>query len=243
MKKLLLGLIMSFGFLLTHAQNEKNIVVDDNAEVRSVGLFTGIEVSGSIDLYLSQGSSQGVAISASSDDIKQRIKTEVKNGILQIYVDGKGLNWKNWGNNRMKAYVTFISLSKIEASGACNVKVTESIKSPELKIEMSGASDFSGSVNVEKLRIEASGASNIKISGTTQNVSINASGACSIRAYELNSEICQADASGASNIKITVNKELNANASGGSDILFKGSGLIRNISSGGGASVKRSNND
>ncbi len=234
---------MSFGFLLTHAQNEKNIVVDANVEVRSVNLFTGIEVSGSIDVYLSQGTSQGVAISASSDDIKQRIKTEVKNGILQIYFDGKGLNWKNWGNNRMKAYVTFISLSKIEASGACNVKVTESIKSPELKIEMSGASDFSGSVNVEKLRIEASGASNIKISGTTQNVSMNASGACNIRGFELISEMCQADASGASNIKITVNKELNANASGGSDILFKGNGLIRNISSGGGASVKRSNDE
>ncbi len=243
MKRIFLAMVLGFGLLNAQAQNEKNIVIDANAEARSVSGFTGIEVSGSIDLFLSQGTEEGVAISASTDEIKQRIKTEIKGTTLHIYFDGRGLNWKNWGNHRMKAYVTFKTLNKIEASGACNVKAIESIKQPELKIEMSGASDFTGNITVQKLRIDASGASNIKISGSAGETNIDASGACTIRAYDLKTDMCKTNASGGSNVRITVDKELNAQASGGSTVFFKGTGLIRDISSSGGASIKRKTED
>lgn len=243
MKKIGLFLLMSFSLFTGRAQNEKNLVVDANAEARSVSGFTGIEVSDAIDLYISQGTTEGVAISGSDDVIKSRIKTEVRSGILHIYFDGKGLNWKKWGNNKMKAYVTYKTLDRLEASGACNIKATDPIKQTELKMEMSGASDFSGEVAVDKLRINASGASVIKISGTAGNCIIDAAGAASIKAYDLVTDMCKIDASGASGIRITVNKELSADASGGSNIYYKGSGLIRNISSSGGASIKRKSDD
>ncbi len=235
------GLIILMGLVLLtgHAQNEKNLVVDANAEVRNVGSFSSIEVSDAIDLYISQGNTEAVAISGSTDDIKARIKTEVRSGTLHIYFDGKGLNWKRWGNNRMKAYVTYKTLQSLEASGACNVKTTDAIKQNELKIEMSGASDFTGEIMVGKFHLSASGASNIKLSGTAANASFDATGACTIKAYDLATDMCKIDASGASNIRITVNKELNASASGGSNILYRGTGLIRDLSSSGGASIKR----
>ncbi len=230
---------MGLGMASSYAQNEKNLVVDANAEIRTVNSFTGIEVSGAVDLFISQGNSEAVAVSASSDEVRSRIKTEVKNGILMIYFDGKGLNWKIWNNNKMKAYVTYKTLNRLEASGACNVKTTDAIRQSDLKIEMSGASDFTGDVAIAKLRLGASGASNIKISGKAENTFVDASGACNIKAYDLKTDFCKVDASGASNVRITVNKELNATASGGSTIFYKGDGLIRDISSSGGASVKK----
>jgi hypothetical protein len=117
MKKILILSVLSLGLLNSRAQNEKNIVVDANAEVRTVTSFNAIEVSGTIDLYLSQGTEEAVAISASSDEIKQRMRTEVRGNTLLIYFDGKGLNWKKWGNHKMKAYVTFKTLKRLEASG------------------------------------------------------------------------------------------------------------------------------
>lgn len=241
MKKILfLVIILVMGAApRTWAQNDKNIVVDANAEVRNTSSFSAIELSGAIDLYLSQGTEEAVAISASSDEIKARIRTEVKGNTLHIYFDGKGLNWKTWGNNKMKAYVTFKKLNRIEASGACNIKLTDVIKVEELTVELSGASDFTGEVAVNKLRLNSSGASNMRVTGTAANTSIDASGACVIRGYELKTDMCKIDASGASNIYVTVNKELNASATGGSNISYKGTGLIRDISSSGGASVKR----
>ena len=143
----------------------------------------------------------------------------------------------------MKAYVTFKTLNGIEASGACNVKATGTIKQNELRIEMSGASDFNGDVTIGKLKLDASGASNIKISGKAESTSVDASGACNIKAYDLITDMCKIQASGASNIKITVNKELNAQASGGSSVFYKGSGLIRDISASGGATVKHRTED
>jgi hypothetical protein len=243
MKKVLILFVLSLGLLNSRAQNEKNIVVDANAEVRTITSFNAIEVSGTIDLYLSQGTEEAVAISASSDEIKQRMRTEVRGNTLLIYFDGKGLNWKKWGNHKMKAYVTFKTLKRLEASGACNVRATETIRQDELKMELSGASDFIGDMNVKTLRIDASGASNAKLSGSAEDVNIIASGACNLKAYDLKTVMCKTDASGASHIRITVDKELNANATGGSTIFFKGNGLIRDISASGGASVKRRTED
>lgn len=229
-------LLASFG---VHAQTDKNIVYDANAQVRKVVGFTAIEVSGAIDLYISQGTEDAVAVSASSDEVLDRIRTEVKDNVLKIYFDGKGINWRNWTNNKMKAYVTASSLRRVEASGACNVRLTNRLTVGELMLEMSGASDFSGEVAINHLKVELSGACGVKISGTAANASISASGASSIKAYELKVDYCKLDASGASDIKISVNKELNARASGGSSINYKGEGLIRDISSSGASSVKK----
>jgi hypothetical protein len=239
MKKTGSILIMCLGMLFAHAQNEKNLVVDANAEVRTVSSFTAIEVSDAIDLYISQGNTEAVAISGSTDDIKTRIKTEVRSGTLHIFFDAKGLNWRKWGNNRMKAYVTYKNLDRIEASGACNIKTTDPIIQPELKMEMSGASDFTGEIRVKKFRLNGTGASIISISGKADEMVVDAAGACHVKGYELVTDMCKIDASGGSNIRITVNKELSAVASGGSNISYKGTGLIRDISSSGGASIKR----
>lgn len=239
MKRTGLLIMMCLGLLFAHAQNEKNLVVDANAEVRPAGGFTSIEVSDAIDLYISQGKAEAVAISGSSDEIKSRIKTEVRNGTLHVFFDGKGLNWRKWGNNRMKAYVTYVKLNRIEASGACNIKTTDPVIQPELSMEMSGASDFNGEVRVDKLRLNGSGASVISVSGTAGDVKIDVAGACSIKAYDLVSDIAKVDASGASVIHLKVNKELSAVASGGSVIYYKGSGVIRDISTSGGATIKK----
>ncbi len=240
MKKLIAFAAIIFLSFSTRAQQEtKNIVFDANAEVRKVGTFSGVEVSGAIDLYLSQGKEEGVAISGSSDEVKQRIRTEVRGTTLHIYFDGKGWNWKSWGNTKSKAYVTFKDLKKVEASGACNVVTTEPIKVSDFKIDFSGASDFKGDVTVTNLTVSASGASNIRINGNADNASIETSGASNLRAYDLKADYCKTEASGASNIRITVNKELKADASGGSSIYYKGDGVIKDISTSGGASVKK----
>lgn len=238
MKKFFFGVFCLFIATAVLAQSDKNIVFDANAQVRKVGSFSGIELSGAIDLYLSQGTDEAVAVSAGSDELLQRVKTEVQDNVLHIYFDGKG---KSWNNNKLKAYVTFANLKRIEASGACNIRTAGNIKMNDLTIEMSGASDFAGEVETNNLRIDLSGASEVRIKGKTEKATILASGASSVKAFDLVTDYCKIDASGASGIRVQVNKELNARASGGSSISYKGEGLIRDISSSGAASVKRRN--
>ncbi|MEO6549209.1 MAG: head GIN domain-containing protein [Ferruginibacter sp.] len=215
---------------------QKTIIEDANAEVRKVnGSFNSIVISGGIDLYLSQFESESVAVSASTEQYRQDIKTVVENNILNIFYDG-GRKWSS-GNKKMKAYVSFKTLEKLHASGACDVKVAGVINVPMLILDMNGASEFNGAINVNTLTMELSGASDVKISGTAGTVSIETSGASDVKGYDLVAEICNAKASGASDINITVNKEINARASGASDIYYKGNAVIKDLHSSGASSV------
>ena len=100
MKKILI-IFLSLISLNSFAQ--ETVINDKNAEVRNVGSFTAIDVSGAIDVYLSQGNSDAVAVSASEVKYRDRIKTEVDNNTLKIYFDGDKLSW-NIGNKKLKAY-------------------------------------------------------------------------------------------------------------------------------------------
>ena len=234
MKKLFLFLMLCAGSFLVKAQNE--FVVDPNAEVRELtGSFTTIKVSGGIDLYISQSAEQAIAISASEEKYKDAIKTVIENGVLKIYYDGdKGWSTKN---KKMRAYVSFKDIQKLEASGACDVYVAGEIKVNELAMTLSGASDFKGKVNVSALRLDLSGASDVTIEGVATVVKIEGSGASDVKGFDLITDICTAKVSGASDINITVNKELNAHASGASDVTYKGDGVMKDIHSSGASSV------
>src|SRR6202000_1022802 len=94
-KLLLLGLTLLFGGF---AIAQDNLLVNaQNVQKRTVGSFHGVEVSNAIDLVIKQGNEDGVAVSASDVETRDRIVTEVKDGVLHIYLNDKGYHW-NWGN-------------------------------------------------------------------------------------------------------------------------------------------------
>ena len=225
-------------FSISFWANAQNVVYDENAEVRNVAEFTGVEVSGTVSLYLSQGTTQGVAVSAGDLKYNNKIKTEVKNGVLHISVDGGMWNGFNWTNKKLKAYVTVTNLKRIEASGATYVSTSGIIKSDDLKLEISGASEIKGELDVAKLNVDVSGASVAKLSGRAGNARIDASGAATIGGYNFEIDTCKASTSGASGVRVFVKDQLIADASGGSFIYFKGAPLSTNLNSSAGSTIK-----
>ena len=237
MKKLFLFLAVIAAGTQLQAQQTIN---DPNAQVRNAKGFHAIKVSSAIDLYLSPSNDEVVVVSASDIKIRDRIRTDVENGVLKIWLDQRDLSWwKNTGNKKMKAYVSFKALDKIVASGASDVRVNGVIKSDNLTINISGSSDFRGEVDVNKLTIDQSGASDATIKGKAVTLDAEASGASDLKGYELQTQSCRAHASGASDIQISVSKELNAHASGSSDIYYKGEPIIKEKRSSGASSVSR----
>jgi hypothetical protein len=235
MKNIFLSFLMICAVAVAYAQNP--VFHDKDAELRKVGDFEGIEVSSAIDLQLSQGNENSVAVSAPGDANRAGIKTEVRKGILHIWYENK--NWFKGSGRKIRAYVSAKSLRLVSASGACDVIVNGELKSDELVIRLSGASDFKGGVRANSLKIDLSGASDIVIKGTAGNLSINASGASHFKGYELAADNCRVDASGATDIKITVNKVLNAEASGATNIDYMGSGMIGEIRTSGASNIRK----
>lgn len=234
MKKLLFSLLVT-GFITT-ASAQKTIN-DANAQKRNVAGFHAIEVSGGIDLFLSQGE-EAVAVSASQTEYRDKIITEVKDGVLKIWYDWKHSSNFDWKNRKMKAYVSFKNIDRLEGSGGSDISIEGLVKVAKLDMEISGGSDFDGKIEAGELKIQASGGSDVNISGKADRLSIDASGGSDFKGYDLASDICNVEASGGSDVHVTVNKELSANASGGSDVYYKGTGLIRDLKTSG-SSIKK----
>ena len=233
MKKVI-SLLLAVSFLATGFAQKT--IHDANAEPRNVSGFHAIEVSGGIDLYLSNGD-EGVAVSASSKEVRDRIVTEVKDGVLKIYLDWKkGLKFNMHGNN-LKAYVSYKTLDRLSASGGSDVKGEGLIKASNLKINVSGGSDLSAKVDVVTLSIDQSGGSDVDLNGTVTDIRIEASGGSDFSGYDLVTDNCVIHASGGSDVNITVNKEFYAEASGASDVSWKGKAEVKGAKASGAGSV------
>lgn len=235
MKRIFLALaILAIG-TVAFAQKTIN---DPNAEKRNVSGYHAIEISSGIDLYLSQGD-EAVAVSASEVKYRSNIRTEVKNGVLKIWYETNSNFNIEWGNRKLKAYVSFKNLDKLNGSGGSDIFAEGAIKVNSLSLDLSGGSDFEGRVELNEMKVDASGGSDVKISGTVKTLNIDASGGSDFKGYELTADVCDLEASGGSDIYITIGKELSAEASGGSDIYYKGNGTIKEVKSSGSSTIKK----
>jgi hypothetical protein len=217
------------------ALGQEKTFYDANAEKRTVGSFQTIKVFDGIDLYIMQGTEEGVVVSATEIAQRDKMKTVVENGELKISLEG-GWNWKN---RKLKAYVSVKSLEKLRASGGSDIIVQGELKADKLSLVLTGGSDFKGQVAVKDLTIDQSGGSDVSIKGNAVNVKIDASGGSDFKGFDLVAEYAIIQASGGSDAAITVNKEMAAEASGGSDVNYKGSPVIKYKSASGGGSVTK----
>lgn len=238
MKRIFVFMWMILVTAFVFAQERIN---DPNAEVREAKDFHAISVSNAFDVFLSQGNEEAVAVSASEKKYMENIKVEVKEGVLRISFGKEGRFWNGWNGNKMrlKAYITFKNLDKLRASGACDLKIQGTVHADKLDIDLSGACDLKGALDIKNLTVSLSGASDFEVSGTAIQLSVDASGASDFKGFEFLTDYCEAKASGASNIKITVNKELSAHASGASDVHYKGNGMIKEIKTSGASNVSK----
>ncbi len=217
----------------------QQVIYDANAELRSVSKFSAIDVSGTISLFITQGETAGIAVSAGDEKYNEKIKTAVVDGVLKIAVDAGLWNGFSWSDRKLKAYVSVVDLSHLSVSGASLVNVGNNLESSALTISVSGASEIKAKLAVKDFKLDISGASVANLTGIADNAAIEASGAAKVNGYNFEVKNGNVQASGASQIKITVSKELNVNASGGSAIHYKGTALVRNANATSGAIIKK----
>ena len=219
MKRLLL--ICLLGIAMTanaNAQETKNLVYDANAEVRTVESFKGIEITGANTVYISQGKEIALAVSGGGGNVNT-IKTDVINGILKISGNGK-------------AYITVKTLESLRITGASSVRIADKINSDAIDLELSGASSLKGEINIKNVQVKLTGSSSINVTGKSTNATIEVSGVSSVKSFDWSIDNCKVGVSGVSSVNVSVNKELDADASGTSKITYKGNPSVKQNSTG-----------
>jgi hypothetical protein len=226
MKKFLSALTLSLVFFTAFSQE---------SEVRSVGPFSGIKAAEAIDVYLKKGDKESVKVEVTGTSIKN-VLTEVSGSYLKIHMeDGR------YRSRNVKVYVTYVSLNKIHASSAANVFSEGTIRSNSLDISASSAASVEISIMSESASIDVSSAGDVVLEGKAKNIEVEVSSAGEVDAYELESESARASVSSGGSAKISVSKELDARASSGGSIRYRGTPAKTNTNSSSGGSVKKSN--
>lgn len=238
MKNIFFLSVFSIVCLFAHAQDSK-VINDKNVQKREVHSFHDVDISGGVDLYLTQGGEEAVAVSAGDPEVRDRIRTEVSDGVLRIYLDNRGFHWGNLSSRHMKAYVSFKNISHLTATGGSDVYLQDVIKAENLKLDLSGGSDLSGKMVIGELSIYQSGGSDSHVSGSANRLLIHASGGSDYHGYDLSADNCKVEVSGGSDAFLTVNKELTASASGGSDVHYRGNGVVRESHASGSGSISK----
>ena len=225
-------------FLYSCDINETQVIPDSKVTILQATFsdYEMIDASTAFSVYLTFSDTEESIEIEANDNLHKHIVVEKVGGVLKI---GLEPNINVRGSATLNAYVTTKHISGYMASGASRFLVQSLIDFDEVSIYLSGASTFSGELEVNKLYADLSGASALNMDGTTNIFDLEASGASVMRDYGFETKSLNADLSGASNIYVTVDEDIDVEASGASILHYKGSAVIKNQDISGASMVKK----
>lgn len=226
-------LIASVTALLILAGNY--VVIGQEVEERKVGNFHEVRVGQAIDLYLKKGAEERVKVEVKGIDLDEVI-TEVSGGRLKVYLDNG-----RYRNHVVKVYVTYRELDGISASSASSVFSEETIKADNFEINVSSAADVELALDANEVVVSVSSSGDVELSGKAKVFKVDASSAGGVDAFDLEAQKAYIRASSAGSVKISVVNEIDARASSGASIRYRGNPTRSQTDSSSGGSVRKSN--
>lgn len=205
-------------------------------ETRNETGFTGVRVSGAIDLYVRQDSSTSVKIEV-DENLQPLIITE-KEGNILIIRQKNGVNLKP--TRSVKVYVAAPVLEQFYASGACDIFGEGRINSDgNIRVDLSGASEIKMDLRSPKVEVFVSGAGTVRLSGETKDFLVEGSGSTDVKCFDLLAENASVDISGAGDAEVFASVRLNVDVSGAADVNYKGAATVTQHVSGAGSVKKK----
>ena len=203
--------IKGTGYLLVQARDAKQS-------------FTKVSVQRGITLYLKQGTEFGITIEA-DDNIISYVKTEIKNGQLNVFLDP---NVIIRSFTAMNVSVAAPDITDINVESAARLIGSSPLKVNKLDINASG------------LDVEASNAAQLELKGAVDHLELELSSAATLKAWDLRVTDCEAGVSGAAKAEVYVSGTLEVQLSSAGLLVYDGNPRItKKDVSGRGALVKR----
>ncbi len=238
MKKLLLSFLVIV--ITVTAVSAQKTINDPNVEKRTIGSFHGIEVSTGIELTLTEGNMEEIAVSAETTEFRDRIVTKVENGILKIHYDNKiGSINKRKETKNLKAYVSYKVLDLLNVNTGAEVKINGVLKSSSLELNANTGALINGEVDVTTFKVSQNTGSKITLSGKVEKLEIEGDTGSKFNGEGLSTSNCNAKVSTGAGVYISVQKELNVKASTGGFVKYKGEAGIRDVKTNTGGHVSR----
>ena len=199
-------------------------------ETRDVSGFRAIDVDYPAEVFIKQGNQESLKVEA-EDNLLPGLKTQVKNGVLQIFYKterGKQVN----PTKTVRITVVVKDLADVDSSSAGELTV-EKLKTASLDVSLSGAGTITlNEIQVKGLSVSLSGAGSMTASGNADNLDLSISGFGDFDGAELQDKEARVDISGAGSATVWVDDELTAGISGAGSVSYYGSASVNKQISG-----------
>jgi len=179
------------------------------SEIRNVANFTKINSEGVFEVTITQGNSQSVELTA-DDNIMQRVKTEVVDNELRLYLDDR-----NYRDIRLKANIIVERMNGIKNAGTGDIVIS----------------------NIDEIGnfiVSNSGTGNISITGSAESLTLQNEGDGKFNGFQFIVSNCSVEIIGSGDCEVHPTSTLNMNIEGSGDVYYKGTPAIEaNISGSG----------
>lgn len=179
------------------------------SEFRNVAKFTKVSSEGVFEVTITQGDQQSVEITA-DDNIIQRVKTEVVDNELRLYLDDR-----NYKDISLKANIVSERINGIENTGIGNFVISNV--------------DEVGNFNVYN-----SGTGNISITGRAESLTVENEGDGMFKGFQFIVSNCNVEIVGSGDCEVQSTNTLIVDIEGSGDVYYKGTPAVEaNISGSG----------
>ncbi len=224
MKKSILLNVFILCFLAGFAQNK---------ETRRLNSFNQISVGEAIQVNLIKGSQEQAEVIANGINLDE-VLTDVSGDRLRISLEGN-----NHRNIDVEINLTYRELEEIRISSAARVIAEEAITASSLEIDVSSAGGGNLELDAGNVEIDISSAGRLELSGNVDRIKIEVSSAGDIDAYELTCDEAEINVSSGGSAKVNVSSTIDAKASSGGNIRYKGNPQKVFVNSNSGGSIRK----
>ena len=212
-----------------HVVGSGNLVTEDY----DFSDFTGVDVGNGFEVEITQSSSYSINITT-DDNMLDYIEVSSPGNKLTI-----GLKWGYiYQDVTLRAKITMPDLYELEFSGETHGTIEGFTSSHEFVVGLSGGSSLIGDFTTsEDAQFSLSGGSAINLDGAASDLRISGSGASQLRLSDFIVHDADVGLSGGSAATINIDGRLDADLSGGSNLLYIGDPTMGDINTSGGSTV------
>lgn len=205
-------------------------------EERDVSSFSEISLRVPGKLYLEQGSTQSVEITAKSSTLEE-IVTEVNDRKLTIRFKKANYLFNSFSPGKIEIYVTVPEIDALGISGSGDIIAEDDIQSRIIDLAVSGSGDINlVELDAERVKASISGSGDIIIGsgGVADDFSASISGSGDVKAEDFEAKDVVVHIAGSGSCSITSNGSLKARVAGSGSVYYNGSPSIDSTVAGSG---------
>ncbi len=211
-----------------------------SAETRDLHFsgFTGVSVGWGMDVDITQGPDFRVQVIGDSRDLDE-LRVEKEGDVLTFSHKSRWGGWNRHG--KVGANIVMPALTSLDLSGGSEGRISMDVASKSFSADLSGGSELKGQLRCRDVRLSISGGSELHLAGQGGNLTIDGSGGSTCDTREFLVQNVNSELSGGSNATINMDGELNADQSGGSEIVYYGKATLGRTDSNGGSGIRKGN--